>query len=524
MTGMTRRRNLLTGAALFAAPVTSLVRAQALGAFDVRAFGAAGDGETLDTPAINRAIDAAAAAGGGRVYFPAGDYLSHSIRLRSHVSLYLNEGATIIAADPLPPGQSGGYDLAEQNEWDRYQDFGHSHWHNSLIWGEGLENIAILGPGLIWGRGLSKGYGPGPVAEEPGVANKSIALKNCRNVTLRDFSILHGGHFGILATGIDNYTIDNLKIDTNRDGMNIDCCRHVHVSNCSINSPWDDAICLKSSYGLGFARATERVTITNCFVSGSFEEGSMLDGSYRRFAPDFSVPRTGRIKFGTESNGGFKNITISNVAFDGCQGLALETVDGGLLEDVTITNISMRDCVTAAIFMRLGARMRAPEGMEVGHLRRVIISNLVCSNSASRISSIISGIPDHAIEDVKLSNIFIEHRGGGTEEMAAIVPPELEGGYPEPGMFGPMPAHGLYVRHAKNLEVTNFEVVALDDDARPAFVLNDVQGAELVNLRMPESVGGAPYIRLREVTRLRVEGSEPVDDVMLNQVVQRDLI
>jgi polygalacturonase len=125
-------------------------------------------------------------------------------------------------------GADGGYDLAEPNSWDSYQDFDNSHWHNSLIWGEDLENIAILGPGRIWG--LSKGYGPGAVAEEPGVASKSIAIKNCRNVTLRDFPILHSGHFGILATGIDN-----LKIDTNRDGVNIDCCRNVRVANCSIN-------------------------------------------------------------------------------------------------------------------------------------------------------------------------------------------------------------------------------------------------------------------------------------------------
>jgi polygalacturonase len=225
---------------------------------------------------------------------------------------------------------------------------------------------------------------------------------------------------------------------------------------------------------LGFARATERVTITNCSVSGSYEEGALLDGTFRRFDPAFSVPRTGRIKFGTESNGGFKNVTISNVVFDGCQGLALETVDGGLLEDVTITNISMRNIITAPIFMRLGRRMRGPEGVPIGALRRVIISNLVCSDSASRISSIISGIPGHPIEDVKLNNIYVQHRGGGTKEMAALMPAEMEAAYPEPGMFGPMPAHGLFVRHAKNLEISNFDVHAVAEDARPTYVLQDV--------------------------------------------------
>src|SRR5207248_10118588 len=121
------------------------------------------------------------------------------------------------------------------------------------------------------GRGLSRGSGDTALA--PGVGNKSISLKNCHNVILRDLSILHGGHFAVLATGVDNFTIDNLSIDTNRDGIDIDCCRNVRVSNCSVNSPWDDGICLKSSVGLGYARPTEMVTITNCFVSGSFMEG-----------------------------------------------------------------------------------------------------------------------------------------------------------------------------------------------------------------------------------------------------------
>jgi polygalacturonase len=270
-----------TGMPTQASAQNSAANSENPGSYNVKAFGATGDGKTVDTSSINKAIEAAANAGGGTVLFTAGTYLSYSIHLRSDMSLHLDQGAKIIAADALPPGTTGGYDPAEPNQWEKYQDFGHNHWHNSLIWGEGLENVSIVGPGLIWGRGLSKGYGPGPKAEAPGVANKAIALKNCRNVLLRDFSILHGGHFGILATGVDNLTVDNLKIDTNRDGMDIDCCRNLRVSNCSVNSPWDDGICLKSSYALGEARPTDMVTITNCFVSGSFEEGALLDATYK---------------------------------------------------------------------------------------------------------------------------------------------------------------------------------------------------------------------------------------------------
>src|SRR5438045_236149 len=313
-------------------------RAQAF--FEVRQFGARGDGTNLDTASINRAIDAAAAAGGGTVLFPAGNYLSVSIHLKSNVALYLDHGANIVAAETAP---GIAYDSPEPNQWDAYQDFGHSHWHNSLIWGENLVNVSILGPGKIWGKGLVRsgnqsrtkgqndalakapadpktgpwGYPNARDAVENGWGNKSISLKLCRNVIIRDISILHGGHFAILATGVDNLTIDNVKIDTNRDGIDVDACKNVRISNCSVNSPFDDAICPKSSYALGYARATENVTITNCQVSG-YDEGTFLDGTYKREFrnPNGTFSPTARIKFGTESNGGFKNITVSNCVFD----------------------------------------------------------------------------------------------------------------------------------------------------------------------------------------------------------------
>src|ERR1700686_4497179 len=156
------------------------------------------------------------------------------------------------------------------------------------------------------------------------------------------------------------------------------------------------------------------VTISNCLVSGSFEEGRLLDATWKRFGAGEKVPRTGRIKFGTESNGGFKNITISNCVFDGCDGLAIECVDGAVIEDVSITNITMRDLVGAPIFLRLGTRMRGPQNVPAGVLRRVILSNITCQNAASPpIGSILAGIPGHLIEDVKLSDILIFHQGGG---------------------------------------------------------------------------------------------------------------
>lgn len=475
-------------------------------AFEVTTFGAKGDGNTIDTPAINRAIDAAAASGGGTVHFAAGQYLCYSIRLKSNVALHLDQGAVIIAADPLPEGQTGGYDEPEPVQpWEAYQDYGHNHWHNSLIWGDGLHDVSIYGQGRIWGRGLTRSNGPenrDPAGRRTsGVGNKSISLKNCHNVTLNGFQILQGGWFGVLATGVDNLIIDGLTIDTNRDGMDIDCCRNVRIANCAVNSPWDDAIVPKSSYALGYARATENMEITNCYVTGAYELGTMLDGTWRRFDSAARVPHTGRIKFGTESNGGFKNITMSNCVFDGCQGLALETVDGALFEDVTITNITMRDIVSAPIFMRLGSRLRGPSRQtKTGTLQRVIVSNLVVSNAASNFGCIISGVPGYEIQDLKLHHIYIQHRGGGTKDQAAIAPPENEQKYPEPNMFGSMPSQGFYLRHVKNVEFSEVEISAMADDARPTFVLQNVEGADFFHVKTPAS---APVIELHDSKDVR---------------------
>jgi polygalacturonase len=509
-----------TAASTQSAPAKTRSNPATGGTFDVRTYGATGDGKILDTPAINKAIDAAAATGGGIVRFPAGSYLCYSIHLKSHITLFLDPGSTIVAADTPAGGAGVGYDPAEPNAWDHFQDFGHSHWHNSLIWGEDLENISIEGQGLIWGKGLSRG--DRDLALAAGVGNKSISLKNCRNVTLRDVSILHGGHFAILATGVDNLTIDNLKIDTNRDAIDVDCCRNVRISNCSVNSPWDDGICLKDSYGLGFARSTDHVTITNCYVTGGYEEGTMLDATYKRFAPDAKVPRNGRIKFGTESNGGFRNITVSNCVIENCRGIALESVDGAILEDVAITNITMRDLVDVPFFLRLGSRMRGPEGTPVGELRRVLISNVIVSNCASRQATIITGIPGHYIEDVTFSNILVLHQGEGTKEVAAIQPPELENVYPDPNRFGPMPAHGFYIRHAKRIEMRDVEVRPMKPDMRPGFVLDDVSGVELVRVKLPK-VPEVPSLVLKNVKDFSIMQSKPVADTQVESTEQKTL-
>jgi polygalacturonase len=463
---------------------------------NVRDFGAAGDGGTLDTAAIQAAIDAATP--GDIVFLPSGHYLSFTLALRSHVHLVLEAGCVLEAADPAR--HSGRYEEAEPNPFDLYQDFGHSHWRNSLIHGIDVEDVSISGPGLIDGRGLTR-EGPGSgwrkqagefplsmqgmsaaelaelspeVSAMAGLGNKAIALCRARGVRLRDFTILRGGHFAVLATGVDDLTIENLLIDSNRDGIDIDGCRRVTVRGCRVNTPNDDAIVLKSSFALGARCATEDVVIENCQVSG-FDAGTLYDGTRGRiqmFSPDRDRV-TGRIKIGTESSGDFRRIRINGCTFERSRGLALETVDGGVIEDVVATNLTLREITTAPIFLRLGARLRAPEGAAPGAIRNVVIRDVTAEGILPDYAALIMGLPGHPIEDVTLENVRLVYDGGGTEADAARQPPELEDAYPEPSMFGRTPAYGLWARHVRGLTLKGFQATTMAPDARPERLFED---------------------------------------------------
>ncbi len=460
----------------------TLLLAAALGlqakVYNVRDFGAAGDGVKIDSPAINAAIEAAAAKGGGVIYFPKGVYSSYSIRLKDNITLRLDEGAVIKAAKPTA---EQGYDIAEPNEWDMYQDFGHSHWKNSLIWGIGLKNLRFEGKGLIDGTdALSRGLGrQGPIAE----ANKAIALKECKNVTIKGISLLNSGHFSLLLTGVDNLVIDNVLCDTNRDAFDIDCCANVKITNCVVNSLNDDGIVLKSSYGLGYPKATENVLIKNCTVSG-YDPGTVYYGTYGTSitaAPDRDGP-TGRVKFGTESNGGFKNIRIENITFKRCRGLALETVDGALIENIKVRHLRMDDIWNSPIYIRIGDRMRGPKELPASKAHNIEISDVVVTNCDTRYALLIVGLPGNPVENVTLRDIHIQYKGGLTKEDVRLQRGAnsfffgRNSGYPEPSAHGIQPAWGLSMQHARNIKFKNVTMELMQPDEREKIFLDDVEG------------------------------------------------
>jgi polygalacturonase len=495
------------GAALAASAVPVRATGSLTGFHNVRDYGARGDGKAVDSPAFNRAIEAASAKGGGTIVVPPGRYLCFSIRLKSHITLVLSPGSVIEAADPRK--HKGQYDLPEGVFEEQLVDYGLAHFHNSLIYGDGVSDIAIIGQGLIHGLGLDR-EGPPPrwhgiegwkspkelglsadaarraiplEMEYEGRGNKAIGLTRCRNVLLKDFSILQGGHFACYVLGCTNVRIDGLTVDTDRDGIDIDCCRDARVTNCVVNAPKDDAIVLKSSYALQRPVFCEDIQVIGCKTSG-YLLGSVLDGSYRKspyLAPD-KVGVLGRIKLGTDSATGFRNILIADCMSENARGLQLGAIDGGVLEDVTFRDINLVNPVNHPIFLRLSARNRAPRGAGVAKVRRVRFTDIQVSGARMEYPCGVVGIPDGIIEDVSFRGVHVTAAGGGTEADANRTVPERRNSSLEPSFMGILPAHGLYARHVRNLGVVDCGFDTATRDARPAVALENVDGAVIDRL------------------------------------------
>jgi len=481
------RRPLLTEGVILSimlvlvlAGVTTAAAAGLPNVFNVKDYGAVGDGAALETAAINKAIKKCNASGGGTVLFPAGTYLSGSIHLKSNVTLHIDKGATILGAS----NDIGAYDRAEVNRWDKYQDFGHSHFHNALMWGEGLENIAITGPGTINGGGMTRSNDC-PV----GGGDKAISLKSCKNIVIKDVTILQGGHFAIITTDCEDMKIANLKIRTARDGINLVGCRNVEVYDCDIEAVryaggvkkgGDDAIAFKSDYSLGRKLLSENITIKNCRLSSGCNA----------------------LQFGSETVGDFRNIRVSNITIEHADkaGIGIVSNDGATIDGVTFSDISMTK-VANPIFMMITDRLRSPESPAPGKIRNITFNNITCTDAHGyiknrRFTSTISGMPDHPIENVVLKNVKITYKGGGTKEDAEIVPPYTKSYSPRE--LGKRPSYGFYCRYAKGLEFHNVEVGFEKKDLRPALIFDDADGVVLDNFNAQRAAGRDYDVVLRK--------------------------
>jgi hypothetical protein len=435
----------------------------------VRDYGARGDGNARDTAAIQAAIDAATP--GGIVFFPPGDYLSGTLRLRSRRVLQLAADATLIASP-----DDRDFDPPETLEYETFADRETTDFTFALLQGRYLQHLSIVGPGRIDGNRRSRG-GPKP-----------IALKQCRHITIRDLTLEDAPNYTISLLGCDHVDIEGVTIRNGyADGIDPDCCRHVRIAGCRVESR-DDAIALKASLALGVRRSTEEVTVTDC---------------------DLVNIRNG-LKIGTESSGDFKNIVFRNCTLSGrpeiwdpppfdirpfpSAGVSIHNVDGGRLEQVVVSGIAMRN-VRAPLFVRLAERGWGQAVPAAGALSSITISNLLATGAEW--TSSIMGVPGHDVADITLSNVLISARGGGDPALVSRPVPQQKREYPDAARFRHLPAQGLYCRHVTRLRVEQVTLTVDAPDPRPALVLDDVRGATVTSLEATAPSRAAPVAWLR---------------------------
>ncbi len=413
--------------------------------FNVKAYGARGDGVNLDSPAVNSAIQAVGAAGGGTVYFPSGTYYCGSIHLTNNLTIYLETGAVVTAS-------STNIDLAESNPYSQYQDYGHSHFQDSLFWGENLTNVTFAGPGEINGNGkLATGN---PVA---GQGDKAISLARCTNIVISGITITKAGHFGILANGCSNMLVTGAQIlESNaRDGFNLISSSHVWVTNCVIQGS-DDSMVLKSDYALGQKINSQDIHIVNCQILST---------------------ENNALQFGSETVGDFRNVTWSNIIIGGAgkAGIGITSQDGSVIDGVTYDNIIMSNCA-CPIFLKLDYRTTDSPNPSVGRIRNISINNVVATHSTlfnRTNTSTINGYWDGAntyipIENITFNNVNVSNIGNNPASMVTNNPAENQDWQPQ--NFGKWPCYGWYLRFCRNISFTNCQTHFDNNDDRAAVV------------------------------------------------------
>jgi polygalacturonase len=450
--------------------LTILLAAQAATAasFDVRAFGAKGDGIARDTAAIQTAVDAAARTG-GTVEIPPGRYLSGTIHLKSSVALYLASGA-ILAMSP----DAADFSPVERLPYPIYDDEDTTYFHHALLAGENLRDVTIYGEGAIDGNRSQRG-GPKP-----------IALKACQRVAIRGVRIQNAPNYAISLLGCDLVNIDGVTIENGfADGIDPDSCRHVRISNCYVDSR-DDAIVIKASWALGARRSVEDLTVANCILRSN---------------------KNG-FKFGSESAGDLRHVAVTNCVMTprvtGSRpnsAILLESLDGANIENVVIANISATGVIVPFMF-RLGTRGRGTERPVPGSVRDISLANFTATNCAG--AAVITGIPGRRVERIALSGIDIAVEGGPRRLNLDKLPGDEDDDKRE--QFAPLPAYGLYTRHAYGLTLTDFQVHANQPDPRTAMIFDDVQGLNLAGFLASGAGNERPAVWLNHVGAVTISG------------------
>ncbi len=427
-----------------------------------RDFGAKSDGVMLDTRAIQSAIEACAQAGGGTVQLTGGVFLSGTLRLRGGVTLS-------IATNTVLRGSADIKDYESITPQINY--LYRARFTKSLIYAERETGIGLTGSGVIDGQGKLFPARNGDDGGRPYL----IRFSECKRVRVSDLTLRDSARWLSHYLACEDVEIERIKIHSrireNRDGMDIDSCDGVRIRDCNIYSG-DDAIVLKSTVA---ERPCRNVTVTGCTLSGD----------------------PSSLKLGTESQGGFEDITFADCfLYDSRDGIALEEVDGGRCRRVCVSNIVMRN-VETPVFIRLGNRANPVPGGPtpgMGSMRDIAVSN-VRAEGAGKIGCSVTGLPGQPVENVTLENIRIRFAGGGTAGDAARAVPEKEKSYPRGDMFGRLPAYGFYCRHVSGLKLHAIDVSFEKADARPAVILDGVREADVADLKAQVKDGVEKLVR-----------------------------
>ena len=442
--------------------------------FNVVDFGAVADGVTINTEAVQRAIDACAEQGGGTVLFSCGDFVLSTVFLKSNITIRIDAAAKILGAPSF-------YDYAPQEaiDYPLYQDASHSYFDHSMFVGRDSENIAITGEGIIDMRSV---WDEDNVRDIVHRGPKCIALVNCRNVEISGLEIYNVTDLAVYFAGCENVEVYGLKMSVYIDGISPDNSKNVNIHDCDIDCG-DDGIVFKSSYTLNRLDVCRDITVRDCRVKS----------------------RCSAIKFGTETNGGFFNITVENIDIRETRitGIAIESVDGAIIDGLTLKNIKMRN-VGAPLFIHLGQRMRGPKGLEIGRIRNITLENIVAEGpyepweaiawnynsfvskdnlqypwsmnterATKQFTSNVCGLNGIQLENITLRNVSLTVEGGVQEWQQEV--PDKAPEYQEVFVYGrELPAKGIFFRHIDGLTLDNVSVESYKDDGREDFVFDNV--------------------------------------------------
>lgn len=446
--------------------------------YDVRAFGASGDGTTNDAPAIDRAVAAANAAGGGTVEFPPGTYLAgSSVHMLSNVTLDLDAGSTIL-------GAAGGYDAPEPNPYDQYQDYGHSHFHDAVIWGDGLHNIGFTGQGTIDGGGhLITG------TPKPGQADKIISLTRCSGLTVDGITLRRGGHFAMLINGCDGVTSDHLTIDTasDRDGWNVINTQNVKITNITDSSN-DDALVFKSDYALGRTYPNRNVVVNHAQLSAGCCNALM---------------------FGSETCGNFTNYHFTNILVTkaGKSGLGMVSMDGAHISDVHYDHVVMSG-TQSPIMEKIGTRLRCGGNPSAGGISDIHYND-VTGTAAGAYSPTLWGQAGHRISDVTFNDVHLTLPGGHAAMDPNQVPSD-SGDY-NPNSLGTRPAYGFYLHNVSGVTFSSSSLGFDANDQRPAFIANSAENVSLHDVTLDRGTGSPFDAGFQQVAGYCVTNSTATD-------------